>query len=304
MSAVLRFLNHKSYPFGQYEELVPYIKQFYPDLTGLNINSEENYYTKIRTYITIIRRLFIVYADRETIVSYKLDVFEDMVASFPKRLQNYKFQLSGYHHSITANWANIITSYAGDLSVGEINLLSNEDLKRFWDIQMYLVAQDFGHPDTVTDIQEITREKRNSGNLNFPDVEVTLRLYKAGFINDDDLLFQALYSNDLMTIIDGGYNYRIRRGTLTENLVPKHVFLPLKTNLLETELERGDLVTPATEYIFSINTVEGVDYVFKVLQRLGKDTFERGYSYYGNSKKSLFSAILKKTTFKETESYA
>lgn len=216
MSAVLRFLNHKSYPFGQYEELVPYIKQFYPDLTGLNINSEENYYTKIRTYITIIRRLFIVYADRETIVSYKLDVFEDMVASFPKRLQNYKFQLSGYHHSITANWANIITSYAGDLSVGEINLLSNEDLKRFWDIQMYLVAQDFGHPDTVTDIQEITQEKRNSGNLNFPDVEVTLRLYKAGLINDDDLLFQALYSNDLMTIIDGGYNYRIRRGTLTE----------------------------------------------------------------------------------------
>ncbi|MEP3373386.1 MAG: DUF5724 domain-containing protein [Maribacter dokdonensis] len=304
MSAVLRFLNHKSYPFGQYEELVPYIKQFYPDLTGLNINSEENYYTKIRTYITIIRRLFIVYADRETIVSYKLDVFEDMVASFPKRLQNYKFQLSGYHHSITANWANIITSYAGDLSVGEINLLSNEDLKRFWDIQMYLVAQDLGHPDTVTDIQEITREKRNSGNLNFPDVEVTLRLYKAGLINDDDLLFQALYSNDLMTIIDGGYNYRIRRGTLTENLVPKHVFLPLKTNLLETELERGDLVTPATDYIFSINTVEGVDYVFKVLQRLGKDTFERGYSYYGNSKKSLFSAILKKTTFKETESYA
>ena len=85
-------------------------------------------------------------------------------------------------------------------------------------------------------------------NLNFPDVEVTLRLYKAGLINDDDLLFQALYSNDLMTIIDGGYNYRIRRGTLTENLVPKHVFLPLKTNLLETELERGDLVTPATDY--------------------------------------------------------
>ncbi|SIQ29993.1 DUF4132 domain-containing protein [Maribacter ulvicola] len=304
MSAAIRFLKYKSYPFGQYEELVPFMKQFFPDLTGLNVNSEENYYTKIRTYRTILKRLFKVYADRSTIVSYKLDVFEDMVATFPERLRYTKFQLSGYHYSITANWAHIITSFSGELSVSEIALLSNEDLKRYWDLHMFLVAQDLGHPDPVTDVKEMTKERRKTGNLNFPDIDITLRLYKEGLINDDDLLFQALYSNELMTIIDGGSNYRFRRSTIAENPVPKHVFLPLKTNLLETELERGDLVTPATNFIFPIHTVEGVDYVFKVLQRLGKDTFERGYSYYGNSKKSLFSSILKKTAFKETESYA
>ncbi|WP_434036210.1 DUF5724 domain-containing protein [Formosa sp. 4Alg 33] len=305
MYATIRYINHRNAPFGEYKELEPFGRQYYPDLNGLNLGEKQAYYSTSNDYVTILSRLFKVYSEENTMASFKLDILEDMVANFPEKLKLLQFQSSRYRYeTVTYNWANIILPLAPSLSQSNLKHISNEELQRYWGIHMYLVAQDISHPDAETDVKVITQQAKRPGIVPFPSVELNLKGYQAGLLNDDDLRFQALNSHELMVIMDGGFNYRMNFKSVERDSIPKHVIAPLKTNLLETELERGDLATPATAYMSSIYRLEGIDYVFRILERLGKDNFERGYSYYGDSKKTIFSGILKKTTFKDTESYA
>lgn len=306
MYSVIRYINNREAPFGAYTILQPYLQQYYPDLAGLNLGEVERYYSKSKTYNKILKRLFWAFADQRIVGDFKFKMYEDMIANFPDKHKLTQFQeQSTYYSTVTHNWTTIIQEYTPNFGLNHLDQLTNEQLYKYWAIQMYLSAQNMEHPSEATTIKVLTEENINKRTLKFPEVEITLKLYKAGLINDDDLLFQSLNNHSIMSIMDGGFNYRMNfKKGIERNSIPKHVFLPLKTNLLETELERGDLATPASGYISSIHCVEGVDYVFRVLERLGKDTFERGYSYYGDSKKSKFSTILKRTAFKDTESYA
>jgi len=303
--AAIRYINNRSYPFGNYKALEPFVRQYYPDLNGLNLDATKNYSQRLNTYNTILKRLFRVYSDTKTIGSFKFSIFEDMIANFPDKYKLTSFQDSDKYYTTTYHWTTVILPLLPSFSVNYLNQFSNKQLLKYWCLNMYLIAQNIAYPHDATDIKIITEANTKPRNLEFPDIQITLNLYKKGLINDDDLLLQVLHSRELMTVIDGGFNYRMNyKNGFERNMVAKHVFLPLKTNLLETELERGDLTTPATTYINSIHKVEGVAYVFRILERLGKDNFERGYSYYGDSKKTIFSNLLKKTTFKDTESYA
>lgn len=306
MYAVIRYINNRNAPFGKYTILESFLKQYYPDLSGLNLDKEKNYYSKSKTYNKIIKRLFRAYADDKMVGDFKFKIYENMIANFPKKYKLTQFQYnSSYYNTTTYNWTTIVQQSTPNFSLEHLDQLTTEQLQKYWAIQMYLAAQNMEHPNETTAIKVLTEDNIDGKTKTFPEVEITLKLYKEGLINDDDLLFQALHKSDLMTIMDGGFNYRMNfKDGLKRNSISKTIFLPLKINLLKTELERGDLETPASQYINSIHKVEGVDYVFKVLERLGKDTFERGYSYYGDSKKSKFSTILKRTTFKDTESYA
>ncbi|WP_026707187.1 DUF4132 domain-containing protein [Flavobacterium frigidarium] len=305
MYAAIRHINNRGNPFGEYKELESFAREYYPDLSGLNLDNKTLYHTKSSTYRTILSSLFKAFADTKTIVNFKLDILEDMIATFPQKFRLMKFQSDNYRYDTkTYNYANIILPLAPSLSHNNVQYLEAEDLQRYWGLHMYLIAQDIAYPDATTDIKIITEQEKRPGIVPFPAIDLTLKLYKKNLINDDDLLFQAINSSELMTIIDGGFNYRMNYKHIERNCVPKQVFTNLKTNLLESELERGDLATPATPFMRSIQTVEGVNYVFRILERLGKENFERGYSYYGDSKKTVFSRILKKTTLKDTESYA
>ncbi|QDO94513.1 DUF4132 domain-containing protein [Formosa sediminum] len=305
MYAAIRYIANRNNPFGDYKDLEPFARQYYPDLNGLNLGDARQYYTTSDSYETILRRLAKVYTDMKTIISFKLDVMEDMIANFPNNLKLVQFQSSNYRYNTkTYNWANVVLPLAPGLSNTNLDYLSSEQLQRYWGLYMYLVAQDINHPTATTDVKVITEQEKRPGVVPFPNLEVTLKLYKAGLINDDDLRFQALNSHELMVIMDGGFNYRMNYKLIERGSIPKHVIEPLKANLLETELERGDITTTATGYMSGIHRVEGVNYVFRILERLGKDNFERGYSYYGDSRKTIFSNILKKTAFKDTESYA
>ncbi|WP_159023645.1 DUF4132 domain-containing protein [Formosa sp. L2A11] len=300
---LINYIEHKDTPFGVYKNLESFAKQYYPDLTSLNLDKDQNSYTKINTYSTILDCLYNVYAEIKTIQSFKIDVLEDMVANFPEKDKSIQFQSSRYRYEVkTYNWANVVLPLT--LGIDNISVATTEELQRIWGIYMYLIAQDISFPQPTTDINVITKQFSRPGVVPYPSMAITLRLYKKGVINEDDLRFQALNSRELMVLMDGGYNSRINYKWIEKDSVPKHVFADLKTNLLETELERGDLETTATGYMNGIHNVEGVDYVFRILERLGKDTFERGYSYYGDSKKTIFSALLKKSILKDTESYA
>ncbi|QCE41810.1 DUF4132 domain-containing protein [Psychroserpens sp. NJDZ02] len=305
MYAAIRYIiNHES-PFGAYKDFESFARQYYPDLSGLKLDKENRYNSKSDAYNKILIRLFNVYAEKRVIANFKLDMMEDMIANFPKKLKSIKFQTSNYRYNKkTFNWTNVILPLTPSLSIDNLELLTEAQLQKYWGTYMYLIAQDIVYPNTTDDVKVITKQFRRPGIVPFPSIAVTLRLYKKGLLNDDDLRFQALHSRELMVLMDGGYNSRINYKWLEKDSVPKHVFSALKTNLLETELERGDLETTATGYMNGIHCVEGVDYVFRILERLGKDNFERGYSYYGDSKKTIFSGLLKKSRLKDTESYA
>ncbi|MAN29534.1 hypothetical protein, partial [Mesonia sp.] len=85
-------------------------------------------------------------------------------------------------------------------------------------MHLYLTAQYLGHPNPVSQLQEVAAEKvKNARDMPAPKIEVTIKLYQNKLINEDDLLFQALYSGELMSIIDGGFNYRMRSGKIPKN---------------------------------------------------------------------------------------
>ncbi|QXP59963.1 DUF4132 domain-containing protein [Olleya sp. HaHaR_3_96] len=305
MYAAIRYIINHDNPLGDYKELGSFARQYYPELSGLKLGKEDSYNSKSDAYNKILIRLFKVYAEQRIIANFKLDIMEDMIANFPKNLKSIQYQTSNYrYNNKTYNWANIILPLVPSLSMNSLEFLTEAQLQRYWGLYMYLVAQDIVYPNTTTDVKVITKQFSRPGIVPFPSIAVTLSLYKKGLLNDDDLRFQALHSRELMVIMDGGFNHRMNYKWIEKDCVPKHVLAPLKTNLLETELERGDLETTATGYMNGIHRVEGVDYVFRILERLGKDNFERGYSYYGESKKTIFSGLLKKSIFKDTESYA
>ena len=305
MYMAIRYINRVNAPYGNYDKLEDYVQKFVPNLEGINVDaSDRSYYSVNSKYTKILNLLLNAYADMSALFSFKLSLWEDVIANFPEKLKTTKFSYKGYMYD-NYNWVSVVDGLVCVINQDELTEYGTlEQLKKYWDIKMYLAAQYIGYPKVITNIKDITEKKIKDRGLVLPYLDISLVLYQKNIINKDDLLFQALYLPELMSILDGVQNYRLRNGSLDVSLVPKGVFNDLKTNILSVELERGDLATDASEYISSLSKVEGVDYVFKVLQRMGKDTFERGYSYYGDTKKSKFSAILKKSVLKETESYS
>ena len=306
MFSAIRYINRINAPYGNYKALEEYTKQYVPDLTQINLTiPERSYYSTNSRYTKILKRLFNAYADRAAVLSFKLDLWEDTIANFPEDLKTSKFSYGNRYGHDNYHWIDVIDGLVCVINEEELKKFADEgQLKRFWDIKMFLVAQYIGYPKPITNIIDATEKRNTSRGLVLPFTTISLLLFQKNLITEDDLLFQALNSAELMAMLDGAQNYRIRNGNLDISLIPKGIFKDLKTNILSVELERGDLATEASEYISSLSKVEGVAYVFKILQRMGKDTFERGYSYYGDTKKSKFSAILKKSVLKETESYA
>ncbi|WBL21115.1 DUF4132 domain-containing protein [Zunongwangia sp. HRR-M8] len=304
MYMAIRFIANASNPFGTYGKVIPFAKQYIPNLEKLAIDhNPRSYYGKNQWYLRVLNRLFSAYKDLPNMINFKLDLLEDVIANFPEEYKKTGFKQNSYSIQ-SSNWTIIASQLIGSLNENELENANLDQLKKYWDLHLYLTAQYLGHPKPVSQLRDVASQKvKNASDMPSPDIATTIKLHQKNIINDDDLLFQALYSRELMSIIDGGLNYRVRSGKIPKNPIPPQVFLPLKTNLLQIELERGDLATEASDYIAHIQTVAGTHYVFEILQRLGKESFERGYSYYGDSKKSKFSAILRKSVPKESESY-
>jgi hypothetical protein len=179
---------------------------------------------------------------------------------------------------------------------------------------MYQFVQQFCREKEVLTFSEVTSTlskilfNQNTSNDNhitnipLPNTKLSLTLFNKGLINKNDLLFLSLFDINFFAILDGGKNYYSR---YLKNFKIPSINNKLKTNLLIIELERGELPTEASKYINHLTTIKGSYYLFEVLKRIGKEKFDRGYSY-GNqtSKKHLFSKIIKHTIPSETDTVA
>ena len=84
---------------------------------------------------------------------------------------------------------------------------------------------------------------------------------------------------------------------------PETLLEQVKTHMLQVELQRGDLPTDASVYIGSLSEIEGAQYFFEALERMGKEPFAKGYGS-GTSKRATFSHILEVSQPSATDTFA
>lgn len=289
-------------------DLKSYQLQYIPEFEGLNYDKVNYFhYSDSNKIITILNFLLRAYTDKRIWAAYKLDVLEDSLARFPDELKSETFNNVEYYYNHPLRWIDLIGEMFYPIMDQDLAYYDKIQLLRLYQLRLYITCQQLakGQPvqkvrDVVSSINKIF-DSSSDFKVEIPSFELLFKAYGLQLINNDDLLFLSLMNKDLFFLLDGGQNYHTQR--------LKHYSIPainslLKKNMLMVELERGDMPTEASPYIAKIQEVEGTSYFFEVLQRIGKDNFDRGYSYGRDvDKKYTFSHILKKCRPAEEELY-
>ncbi|KGE12578.1 DUF4132 domain-containing protein [Sphingobacterium deserti] len=309
IQAVMRYIYNHYNDYQQYKELKSFKELYIPTFAGINFGQGEYYYSSDSEKIVhILQQLMEVHSDRVVWAAYKLDILEDSLHHFPEELKTHNFADNQHYCHYEVYWTDFVTNMLYTISVSDFAFYSTEQLLRLYQMHLFVIGQQLAEGKAVSTIQQIipylsaALNPEKPVNLDFPAIELLLELFQRGKINKDDLLFLSLISKDLFFILDGGQNYNVQQ--LKSYTIPK-INETLKKNLLTVELQRGDIPTEASPFIEKMQKVEGIDYFFEVLQRMGKENFDRGYSYGINlSKKYTFSRILKRGRPSAEEAYA
>ncbi|SEQ31511.1 DUF4132 domain-containing protein [Neolewinella agarilytica] len=319
----IRTLNqHNASSWYNDSPLAPFLQQYAPGMAPPDLPGTPAEKRAMQYGMSQLLRMFLAaYGDDDVIFQFQVDVLEDMIARLPEKLKGWIHYKNQYGYDNKIFWADQLANAVP----GGLQRMANRDvekrdpkvLKRLWDLQLYLMAQSIlskeegdgpsrstAGPGTVkSSVLDIARfrPKRHNGRHPFPTVWTSLHLHEKGLINDDDLLVQSLQLPGIFQLMNGN-RMLLHRQNKEEMVIPTRLMDPLRKNLLDLELQRGDLETDATPYVKQLPVVEGMDYVFRTLERLGKETLQRGYSYSsGTSKKESFSAVLKKSIASSTD---
>lgn len=300
----LYFLIAYGDPFIRYGEMTDFIKSYYPNLVGLHIDKKGDYNSVNRKIGTILSALNNVHRDEMTLINFKVDVLEDMIYSCPEEFKKRPLKRPKGQYQDNLIWTNLLGFTGFGISEHEVEtvIAADTDLaKRFYDLSFYLFAQRIGFPNIVTDIKDVVQQKNTERQLKPPSMHLSINLYENGLLPEENLVFHAFYRPELFRLLNGGINYYTKqykdRDLASANMPA------LKKNMLAVEVERGDLPTEVSEYISDFVKVEGVTYVFEILERLGKENLNRGYSQHRDSKKANFSTILSISVPSETDTY-
>ena len=296
MMAALHYSNSFANPYSTISKLIPFVKQYIPELRDLKLAKTGHWNSINRKINTILSHLYQANADHVTLAQFKLDVVEDMIARFPEELKKEPLTKDTWSRRSNYWCDNLI--YLG-MQTQNIendiiqNRLDDNQKLHFWDLKMYLTACQLSIPNNPETIAQVATINPKDKSLSTPSGYLTYLLFKKDSINEDDLRYQCLLHSDLFVALEGVVNYRTKNMGIDE--IPKYLLAELKENLLKVELERGDLATEATPYMNNIKSIQGCQYLFDLLIRLGKDNFSRGYYYYNESRKNSFSGLIKKS---------
>ena len=300
------------------KQLKSYLAGYYPDFkVAFQGNVGGNYYeSEARRLEDLLAPISEAYAeDRAFLASFKLSVFEDALATYPPEKRKVKIE----RDYDDMDWTEVIDEFVISMNQGEngdIDYYTPEQRLRLWQLLYYVYAQKqtkddltiYNPQEVLTDLRAKVRESERLPGVNGGLAGLTLTLYQKGQLSADDLLFFCLLEDDLFTVAQGGENYFYRR--LPEVLKTSLTFPDtqlelLKTRMLQVELQRGDLPTDASIYINSLSEIEGAQYFFEALERMGKEPFAKGY-YYGNdlTKRRTFSHILEVSQPNATDTFA
>ena len=301
-----------------YENAIPqglddYLAMYYPDFKVRFEGQVHSYYGEARRAESLLGYLMNTYSeDRALLASFKLSVFEDALATFPKEKRGEIYK-RGYS---SLDWDDVVTDYAAVVYYGDdgdFPYYTDDQLFRLWQILYYLyieVKKDLdAQKNTIKDVLPyvrnfVRREERLPG-INEGLLQLTLMLYNKGRLTTDDLIFFCLLNNELFAMAQGAENHFSRRlpkwikDTLT---FPEILLEEIRTHMLQVELQRGDLPTDASVYISSLSEIEGAQYFFEALERMGKEPFAKGYGS-GVSKRFTFSRILEVSQPSATDTF-
>ena len=318
-------LNEIEYYFAKrycdnlyYEKAIPqglddYLAMYYPDFKVRFEGQVHSYYGEARKAESLLGYLMNAYSeDKALLASFKLSVFEDALATFPKekRGENFKCRYS------SLEWDDVIVNYAAVVyfgSDGDFPYYTDDQLFRLWQILYYLYiegkkdldAQKNTIKDVLPYVRNFVRREERLPRINEGLLQLTLMLYNKGRLTTDDLIFFCLLNNELFAMAQGAENHFSRRlpkwikDTLT---FPETLLEQVKTHMLQVELQRGDLPTDASVYISSLSEIEGAQYFFEALERMGKEPFAKGYGS-GVSKRFTFSHILEVSQPSATDTF-
>ena len=301
-----------------YENAIPqglddYLAMYYPDFKVRFEGQVHSYYGEARRAESLLGYLMNAYSeDRALLASFKLSVFEDALATFPKekRGENFKCRYS------SLSWDEVIINYAAVVyfgSDGDFPYYTDDQLFRLWQILYYLYiegkkdldAQKNTIKDVLPYVRNFVRREERLPGINEGLLQLTLMLYNKGRLTTDDLIFFCLLNRELFAMAQGAENHFSRRlpkwikDTLT---FPETLLEEIRTHMLQVELQRGDLPTDASVYISSLSEIEGAQYFFEALERMGKEPFAKGYGS-GVSKRFTFSRILEVSQPSATDTF-
>ena len=301
------------------KQLKSYLVGYYPDFkVTFQGNVGGNYYeSEARRLEDLLVPISEAYAeDRAFLVSFKLSVFEDALATYPPEKRKVKIE----RDYDDMEWTEVIDEFVISMNQVEngdiVDYYTPEQRLKLWQLLYYVYAQKqtkddltiYNPQEVLTDLRAKVRENERLPGVNGGLAGLTLTLYRKGQLSADDLLFFCLLEDDLFTVAQGGENYFYRRlpeALKTSLTFPDTQLELLKTRMLQVELQRGDLPTDASIYIRYLQEIEGMQYFFEALERMGKEPFAKGY-YYGNdlTKRRTFSHILEVSQPSATDTFA
>jgi hypothetical protein len=322
------FLNVFGASFSGKGDMRTFIKRYYPEVGGLNVDLKGGYQSLNSKIHVVLAAIESHYCDLLALAEFKIRILEDMLHSCPTELRT---KVSGR----SCGWIRAIqATNFNTLGIEYSKLLTHKPalLKRYYDIQFFMFVHLLAFPnqpqsplDAVTPLKIHDHYSYQNDGI---DIELSYVLYNAGMIPAEDLLFQALNNTRVFSAIDSkckklqdahfnkqnlacfasageADSYNRESAELDEDKLLKLAKLlqQLKSNLLHIELERGELSTPASPYIVKFSSVDGISHLINVLSRFDKETLERGYYYYSDSKKATFSHIIRHCRPHHSESY-
>ena len=308
-----RYCDHLYYENPKPKGLDAFLANYYPDFKVHFEGQIHSYRGEARKAEDLLGYLMKAYSeDKALLASFKLSVFEDALATFPKEKRGEIYK-RGYS---SLDWDDVVTDYAAVVYYGDdgdFPYYTDDQLFRLWQILYYLyieVKKDLdAQKNTIKDVLPyvrnfVRREERLPG-INEGLLQLTLMLYNKGRLTTDDLIFFCLLNNELFAMAQGAENHFSRRlpkwikDTLT---FPEILLEEIRTHMLQVELQRGDLPTDASVYISSLSEIEGAQYFFEALERMGKEPFAKGYGS-GVSKRFTFSRILEVSQPSATDTF-
>ena len=303
-----------------YENAIPqglddYLAMYYPDFKVHFEGQIHSYRGEARRAEDLLGYLMKVYSeDKALLASFKLSVFEDALATFPKEKRGEIYK-RGYSNM---NWVDVITDYAAAIHFGEegdFSYYTDDQLFRLWQILYYLyISIDKGlDPEKCTPkevlpaVRILSRKNEELPPINMGLIQASLMLYQKGRLSTDDLILFCLLSRGLFGMAQGARNSYFSRklpNCIKDTLIfPETLMQQLATHMLQVELQRGDLPTDASLYINQFSEIDGAQYFFEALERIGKEPFAKGYGS-GVSKRFTFSHILAVSQPSDTDTFA
>ena len=160
MLAVIHYCYHFPETFTRHNHFISFVKQYIPDLKGLKLDNTWRWDSINKKIHRILSFLYDAYIDHNTIIQFKIDVLEDMIARMPDQLKTKIVHKDHWNQEVT-HWCDIVENLGMGVSAIDLELLGQEVgkklMERFWNLRMYLLASNLIHPKTPENMKAIAQ---------------------------------------------------------------------------------------------------------------------------------------------------